>query len=162
MTIFELILSPEPLEPETISQLNPTLTPQERELVLVTKVIRDTNFVHEDIDVFENAVMVINDITPSIYHMEGSKPEWIWRAVTAINTIRPDVEFSDEVLRYIKFTFNNDGIRFYPPNIGLDNPILEEVIEKATKGPFPLHDDTHINIQAIKYLKLQEYINGGK
>ncbi|MBC8408593.1 MAG: hypothetical protein H8E12_07735 [Rhodobacteraceae bacterium] len=68
------------------------------------------------------------------------------------------MEFSHEVLMYIKYTLNSAGIWFYPENIGLDNNLLESIKQRATDGPFPLEED-HLGIQAYKYLAIQEHIN---
>ncbi|MBC8436850.1 hypothetical protein H8D85_00850 [bacterium] len=61
------------------------------------------------------------------------------------------MEYSHEVLMYIKYIFNDFGMWFYPVDIGLDNPIFKEVKERALNGPFPLEED-RIGIQAYRYL----------
>lgn len=157
MTVHELIELDEPLEPETLEQLCPTLSPLEREIILVIKVIKDTRAAFEDMDVFENAVHVLNGVSPDISKMEGCFPEQIWRAVYRIEKIHPDVEYSDEVQAYIKGIFNDAGIYFYPPQAHIENPILNEVIKLANFGPFPLQEN-YLGIQASKYLYIREYI----
>lgn len=108
-------------------------------------------------DVFENAVEVLNDITPNVETTEGCLPEHIWNTIKFIKTLYPDIEFSDEILAYIKYIFNDNGYYFYPENIGIDNPILDDVKTLAIHGPFPLSETYH-GIQAMKYLKLTQEI----
>ena len=155
--LAELLHSKEPLEPETLYQLFPELSPLEVQKLQVMKVLIDTTFIHEDMDVFENAVYVINGIDPDINNTTGCKPEWIWYAVLFIEKIIHKT-YSDEVLEYIKWNFNNAGLKFYPPCFAKDdNELLKDVIYKATKGPFPLKEE-FLGIQALGYLKIQEYI----
>lgn len=155
--LLKLINSDEPLEPETVYQFFPNLTPLEVQKIQVMKVIRDTAFVHEDMDVFENAVQVINNISPDVSSTNGCKPEWIWFATIFIERIRHRI-YSNEVLEYIKWNFNDAGLKFYPPIFSGDkNPLLKEVMYKAVKGPFPLKE-TFLDIQTLGYLKIQEYI----
>lgn len=159
MNIEELITIDEPLEPETISQLFPHLSPKEREMLLTIKVIKDTNAVFEDMDIFENAVEVLNGIVPDVESTEGTRPEFVWKALEIMKRLRPDMDLSDEVKEYIKFSYKDNGLIFYPPLAGIDNPKLSEITEKAIEGPFPLSEDL-LGIQTLKYLKIQRYLKG--
>ena len=47
---------------------------------------------------------------------------------------------------------------FFPPKSELENPIIEQVKQRARTGPFPLKEDD-IGIQALRYLKIEKYIN---
>ncbi len=89
--------------------------------------------------------------------MEGSTPEFVWRAIDIIRRIHPSIEFADEVVKYIKYTFNSNGVWFYPERIGIDNPILKAVKTMAITGPFPLKE-SYIGIQTMHYLRIQEYL----
>mgnify|MGYP001248161176 CR=1 FL=1 len=149
----------EVLEPGTLTHLFPEATSLERQLAYVKKVITDTRAVHEDMDVFENAVLVINGIEPDVFKMEGCETKHIWKAIEFIKTIQPEVEFSHEVLMYIKSIASNNGIYFYPPGVGFDedNEMFNVVQKRALEGPFPLTDD-YIGIQAAKFLKIEQYL----
>lgn len=157
MTIVDLVKNPEPLEPETLTHFFPGLSPLEREKIFVTRLILHTNQIFEDMDVFENAVQVLNDISPDTEKTEGVLPEWIWFALPIIKKLRGKKEYSHEVQMYIRFIYNDNGIYFYPVESGIENKILEDVILKAEKGPFPLKEN-FLGIQAFKYLKIKEYI----
>jgi hypothetical protein len=157
MEVIDLIEMNEPLEPETIHQLFPKLSEDDIEYLQVLKVIKSTNAVFEDFDVFENAVAVLNHVSPNIELMEGSLPEWIWKASVIIHRLRPDGDYSKDVQLYVKFIYKENGLKFYPPLIGLDNPLLLDVTKKAMSGPFPLSED-FLGIQAAKYLKIQKYL----
>lgn len=157
MELSELILSNEKIEPETLLKLYPELSDVDREYVMALKVIKTTNAVFEDFNVFENAVSILNRVSPNIELMEGTLPEWIWKAGLIIHRLRPDADYSDEVKEYIKYTYNDNGYKFYPPYFDLDNPILTDVTKKALEGPFPLRED-FLGIQAARYLKIQRYL----
>lgn len=155
MTV-ENLLNEDYIEPETLKQLFPTMSDIEREKILVLMVLKNTRAAYENMDIFENVCMVLNDISPDVTKTEGCLPEHIWKAVKIIKYIYPNVEFSDEVKNYIKFIFNDAGYYFYPENIGIDNPIIKKVKDIANNGPFPLKE-TFYEIQALKYLKILDY-----
>jgi len=146
------------IEPETLKQLFPGMSDIEIEKIQVLSVLKSTRAAYEDADVFENAVMVLNGISPDVNKTEGCLPEHIWKVIKIIKQIYPELELSDEVQAYIKFIFEDNGFYFYPEGIGIDNPILEDVKTLAIHGPFPLAETFH-GIQAAKYLKLTQENN---
>jgi len=150
---LEDLLNEEYIEPETIKQLFPSMSDIDREKLLVLMVLKNTRAAYEDMDVFENVCMVLNNISPDVTKTEGCLPEHIWKAIKIIKRIYPNIELSEEVKTYIKFIFNDNGYYFYPENIGIENPIIEKIKKIATEGPFPLKE-TFYEIQALKYLKL--------
>ena len=158
LSLTELISLHEPLEPETISRFYPELSDVEVQKVLVMKVIRDTSMVFEDFDVFENAVHVLNSISPDVTKTEGCLPEHIWYAIQLIEQIAKK-EFSYEVKEYIKWCHIDQGYKVFPPSVfsAEENPLYDTVKQMAEEGPFPLQETT-VGIQAVKYLKIQEYI----
>ena len=157
MNIQDLIKLKEPLEPETITRFFPLLDSVERQQIQVIRILLYTRAAYEDMYVFENAVEVLNGIDPNIEIMEGSKPEYIWKVLDIIFRMYPKLELAWEVEAYIKYIFNDAGYYFYHPKLQLDNPIYNEVKKKAKEGPFPL-EENYMGIQAIKYLKIQEYL----
>ncbi len=157
ISIIDLLSEKDPIEPETLDRLFPEMTDLEKQRILVIKLIKDTDVVFEDMDVFENAVQVLNDINPDITKTEGVEPEQIWYAVDFITRLRPYKKFSDEVLEYIKFIFKDNGYKFFPPQLELNDDTYKDIVYLATKGPFPLKE-TKLGIQAAKYLYIQEYI----
>ena len=159
MKVDDLIKSEEVIEPDTIAMFFPELNSLERQKIYVEKVLRDTRAAYEDMDVFENAVLILNDLNSDISKMEGSKPKHLWKALKHIKSIHPDIEFSHEILLYIKMMCQEEGLEFYPPGIGLDeeNSIYDAVVERSKKGPFPLGED-FLGIQAAKLLKIELYV----
>lgn len=154
--LAELLHSKEPLEPETLYQLFPELSPLEIQKLQVMKVLLDTVFIHEDMDVFENAVQVLNNISPDVTKTEGVEPEWIWYALQLIEKLRPNAKFSNEVYNYIKYIFKNNGIKFLPHIPGYkDDPYLDKVIAQSKEKNIP---ETPLGIQAMKYLRILEYL----
>jgi len=65
-------------------------------------------------DVFENAVLVLNGITPNVTRMEGLLPSHIWYALSIMSKYTKKREFSHEVKMYIKYIYNDAGCWFYP------------------------------------------------
>ena len=145
------------LEPETVTHTFPSLESIERQQLYVHKALTVSRSIYEDMDVFENAVLVLNGISPNIDSMEGASPLHIWKAILDMQKIMPDMEFSHEVLMYIKMIYSEEGYLFYPDTIGLKNDMLPKIMKRAEKGPFPLKEDV-IGIQAAKLLKIQTYI----
>ena len=142
------------IEPETITQLFPGMNTIEKEKLQVLMILKTTRAAYEDMDVFENVCLVLNNISPDTDKTEGTLPEHIWKVVKYIKRLYPDIEFSDSVKFYIKFIFNDNGLYFYPEGIGIENPLLEDIKTLANEGPFPLEVETLYGIQAMKYLKL--------
>jgi len=152
------LLQEDYIEPETLKQLFPGMSDIEREKIQVLAVLKNTRAAYEDMDVFENACMVLNGISPDVNKTEGCLPEHIWKTIKIIKSMYPDIDLSDEVKEYIKFIFNDNGYYFYPEGIEMDNPILEDVKTLALHGPFPLAE-TFYGVQASRYLKLTQEIN---
>jgi hypothetical protein len=94
--LFDLISDKDPLEPETLKQLFPEYNDQEIEVVLMYKVIRNTIFPYEDMNVFENCVHLLNEVKPNITVIEGALPHHIWHALLRINKIK-QYPYSHEV-----------------------------------------------------------------
>ena len=161
ITISALVDSDENLEPETLEKLFPLLSSFDRQQILVLRILKYTRAAYEDMEVFENVVNTLNGIELNVEATEGTRPEFIWRALNIIFGIYPTLELSEEVEQYIKFIFNDNGYYFYHPKLKLDNPALPVVIQKAIKGPFPLSEDFY-GIQAFKYLYIQEYLTQSK
>jgi hypothetical protein len=141
------------IEPETITQLFPGMSELEKEKLQVMSVLKTTRAAYEDMNVFENVCLVLNDISPDVDKVEGCLPEHIWTVTKFIKILYPDIQLSDEVKAYIKFIFNDAGYYFYPTGIGIANPLLEDIKTLAMHGPFPLSETLH-GIQAAKYLHI--------
>ena len=152
-------ISEEVLEYETIYSIFPLLDTVERQKLYVMKVLKNTRAAYEDMDVFENVVLVLNGFNPDVTKMEGCRPKHIWKSLEIIKDIHPEIEFAHEILLYIKMMCREYGLEFYPPNIGLeeDNNIFEAVGKRAADGPFPLGED-FLGLQAAKLLKINEYL----
>ncbi len=158
MDISEILENTEITEPETLKEVFPNFKSLDIQKIQVLWLLRNSRAAYEDLDVFENVVLILNGIEPDVGKTEGSTPEFIWKAVDIIRRIHPDIEFADEIQEYIKFVFNDNGLRFYPPGTGLETPMLARVKKLAETGPFPLKEND-IGIQTIQYLRIMEYLN---
>ena len=158
MKLTTLLKTEEIVEPETLHVLFPDFDSMDTQKALALKVIYNNRSTFEDMDVFENVVLVLNGIDPNVTIMEGSTPEFIWKAINIMKKIHPKVDFSEEVQEYIKVIFVDNECMFFPPKSGIENPILTQVKQRARSGPFPLKEDL-IGIQALKYLKIEHYLN---
>jgi hypothetical protein len=108
-------------------------------------------------DVFENAVLVLNGIVPDVTKMEGAEPKHIWYALGIMQKYTKNREFAHEVQMYIKYIFNDAGCWFYPEYSGIENNTLSHIQALADRGPFPLKED-YTGVQAGKLLKITHYI----
>lgn len=161
MNLFELAESLEVIEPETIRNQFPLLSDIEVEKLQVISLLRKSRAAYEDMHVFENIVLTLNGISPDVEKVEGCEPKHIWNAISIIKSLHKDaIELSHEILMYIKYIFNDNGLWFYPEDVGLENEILTQVTDRATNGPFPLEED-YIGIQAFHYLAILEYMKRG-
>ena len=159
MNFQDIIKSKEIYEPETLEMLFPEMTSLDRQKLQVLWLLQNTRSAYEDLEVFENVVLILNDIEPDPTKMEGSTPEFIWKALDMIAKIHKDVELSDEVKAYIKYIYDDHGYNFYPPTSGIEQtPTYDRVKRKAETGPFPLKEDA-FGIQVIRYLRIMKYIN---
>tara|TARA_Y100000592_G_C5468155_1_gene317889 strand:- start:1688 stop:2197 length:510 start_codon:yes stop_codon:yes gene_type:complete len=152
-----LNLNEDVIEPETLINEFPKLDSLERQKLYVYRILRRSRAAYEDLNVFENVCLVLNDISPNVEIMEGLSPEQIWKAVGIIHGIYPEIEFSHEVSMYIKMMCNEGGCFFYPENLELENDILPAIKKLAANGPFPL-EENFLGIQAAKYLKIVSYL----
>jgi len=141
------------IEPETLTRFIDEDNSEMRELLMVIKAITISDVVFNDMDVFENAVQVLNGITPDIDKMEGVSPKHLWYALSVMRKIKPELELSHEVRMYIKYICTQDGLNVYPYE-----PIPEEILTLIKNKSAQL-TETRDGIQAYKLLKIQEYVN---
>lgn len=76
MNLVSIINSKERIEPDTIRKLT-NLTDHEIEKAMVLWTVKHSRAVYEDMNVFENAVLVLNGITPDVDKIEGLTPAYI-------------------------------------------------------------------------------------
>jgi hypothetical protein len=147
------------LEPETLRQLQPDITETAFNRVMATKVLIKTRGYWEDMFEFENIVLALNGRIPDPKHVQGCTSEELWYALEMAHNLFPEREFADEIIEYAKYFFNQDGVYIYPPFFPIPNPYYSKAVLLAEQGPFPL-GETIEEIQAAKYLAIQEYIKG--
>lgn len=155
--IISLINSTNVLEPETVRMLSPELSEAEVNQILALTALHKTKVFWESFYCFEDIVQALNGIIPAPDVLQGCTPEQIWYALEIAHEILPEREFAPEVLKYIEFMFNEDGVYIYPSYLPIDNPYLSRAVYLADNGPFPLGETTE-EIQATKYLEIQEYL----
>ena len=158
MTLAEVLISDEAVEPETIRQLFPSLSEKDIEKIHAARTVLHTRYPFEDFYIFEDVVLALNNETPDFTTLQGCTPEQIWYGVYMINKLRPNVEFSWEVHMYCKMMCNEGGVYIYPPQLtDLPNPYYERAKELAAKGE--VGEESIETIQAAKYLAIQHYMN---
>ena len=146
------------VEPETIRDLYPNLSNREFNKLMAVLSIKFSNYPFENFYVFENVALALNNIVPDITMVEGCLPKWIWYAIETMSRLRPAMEYSEDVVEYIRRIFADNGVYLYPRGLQIDNPILEkaeQIIDKATK--LPLKDDSFVDRQAVILLTLNLY-----
>jgi len=113
-----------------------------------------------DFYIFEDVVTALNYEVPDFDVLEPPNSEQLWHGIFLMNKIMPKMEFSFEVKVYAKRVFNEEGVYIYPLLIddSKDNKImLKEIEDKANSGPFPLKNDSIIDIQASHLLEMKLY-----
>lgn len=157
--IVDLIKSDEVLEPETLRQVHPDMTETEFNKTMATKVLLSTRGFWENMYQAEDMIQALNGRIPDPKQIQGCMPEEIWYAMEMAHSLFPDREFADEVIQYCIYFLNQGGVYIYPPFFPIPNPYYSKAVMLAESGPFPL-GETVEEIQAAKYLLIQEYIKG--
>jgi hypothetical protein len=164
MTLQEILLSEDPVEPETLYDLGLAKTSLEAQRILALRTIIHTEAVFEDFNVFENVVELLNGIEPNVEMIDGTDPEQIWYALKAIQELRPEAILSEEVQAYIRFFFKEAGITFLPDMLGMRIPDWKKQAYTEAKQLYETAESlsgiTPEEIQAIHYGRILEYLNG--
>jgi hypothetical protein len=150
------------LEPETLRQFESDMSEEDVNQVLALATLHKTRGFWENYNVFEDIVQALNGIIPNPTVLQGCSPEQMWFALDIAHNMYPDREFSVEVLKYIEFMFNESGVYIFPSYLPIDNPYLSQAVALSNSSPFPLGEDTVEEIQASKWLVIQEYLQQQK
>jgi hypothetical protein len=155
--IVEILQTQDIVEPETVRQLDPSITEPEFNKLMAGLVLAKKRDFWENSFAFEDIVLAMNNIVPDFTRLQGALPEQIWYSLELASKSFPDREFSLEVKLYCKFMNNQLGVFIYHPYLGLDNPYYDKAVALALHGPWPL-GETIEEIQAGKLLGILEYI----
>lgn len=156
--ILQIIKDPnEILEPETLRQVHPEYSEADINRILALATLYKSRAFWENLYYFEDITQALNDRIPSVSQIQGCMAEEIWFSLETVHKIFPDIEYADEVIEYIKYFLNQDGVFIYPPYLPIDNPYYSKAVYLSTQGPFPLGESIE-EIQAAKFLIIQEYI----
>ena len=72
--------------------------------------------------------------------------------------VRPEQEFSHEVVQYIKRIFADNGIFIYNPELETENPIYDNIVTIVEDDDnYPIEDKDFISRQSIHFLTLKLY-----
>ena len=72
--------------------------------------------------------------------------------------VRPEQEFSYEVVQYIKRIFADNGIFIYNPELDTENPIYDNIVKIVQDDDnYPIEDKDFISRQSIHFLTLKLY-----
>jgi hypothetical protein len=162
MTITEALRSKEALLPETLRMLFPNIREEDFEKLEAINTLLHSSQPYENCFIFENIVLALNGERPDFSTMQGCTPEQIFFAFYVIDKLDPKFYFDWEVKQWVRVLLNIAGIFFYPPALGLQDSEsipYEIVAKKAAEGPFPLQDDTILDIQASKCAAIDLYID---
>lgn len=146
-------------EPETLRQKYPSFSEEDINRLQAIFTIKNSNGVYEDFYVFENAVWALNGVIPDVDTFTPPPVPWIWYGLKLIKEYRPEMEFSEEIKKYIIIVSNSQGYAFYPPEIKYTD-IYEEISKMiaAYEELDAAFGETEIEIQAAKLLEINAYI----
>lgn len=121
----------------------------------------------EDFYIFENIITALNFEVPDFTALEPPNAEQLWHGILLMAAMAPRLPFSFEVKIYARRIFNEGGVYIYPLVIdnSEDNKVmLKKVEDKVKSGPFPLRDDSVIDLQASHLMAMELYheIESGK
>ncbi len=121
----------------------------------------------EDFYIFENIITALNYEVPDFTVLEPPNAEQLWHGILLMAKMMPRLPFSFEVRTYARRVFNENGVFIYPEAIDNSNDnkiMLKEIRDKSESGPFPLKDDSVIDIQASHLMAMELYheIESGK
>lgn len=152
------------LDPETIPALFSLENTLEMEqLMALTAMVKNDIFM-EDPVVFENLVLILNGISPSISEFETCTINHLWYALFLMKKFRPDLNFGELVKGYIDFIHTEGGFYIYPNEAQMKSPmkgpILSQILEKYNKtGTFDEFDFTDnqasLLTEAVNYIQLK-------
>lgn len=159
MKPHEILSSKEFYEPETLRTLFPQLSEEEAEQLQVLQVLTTNQAFWQDLFIFENAVLALNEIKPEAGFMQGCTPSQIWYAVSLVSRIAPERKYDYEIKQYVKFMSNQHGTFIYPPEMFEDSEnSLYDRAKFLASGKKPLNENTSVEIQAGHYAAIQLYI----
>ena len=119
-------------EPETIEKDLKKLhiSPANWEKVMALRVVAATNRPWQEFEVFENVVLAFNDIPVDFGTMQVPSPQEIAYSITVLNKIKPNIEFSDEIKKWIAANcFANYGLVYLDPPLGIAQNYLDKLLE---------------------------------
>ena len=115
---------------------------------------------YEDFYVFEDIITALNYEVPDFTALDPPNTEQLWNGILLMQIMEPRLKFNFEVRTYARRIFNDGGVYIYPQAIvySEDNKfMLKKIIDKIASGPFPLKDDSIIDIQASHLMAMELY-----
>ena len=144
------------IEPETIRKQYPDLTENQFNYIQAVLTVKNSNYCFEDWYAFENTAWGLNKQIPTFTIVEPPPVKYIWLALKRIETLRPGMEFSDEVKKYIEIVSKEQGFLFFPDIIEDMYNYMPLIKAKVNNPDSP--STLEIDVQVSKYLEIQTYI----
>jgi len=128
-----------------------------------------------DLVVFEKVTDALSGFEPDHATLEGSSPAQLSLAACVMKSLRPKMEYNNNVISYIRGIMRDNGIVCYPECLSfaqeeyLTNDLKElckSVQERSGGRPnvegitYNLESEAPIEVQLAKLSLVQEYVNG--
>jgi len=128
-----------------------------------------------DVVVFEKVVDALSGFEPDHAVLEGSSPAQLGLAACVMKSLRPKMDFNNNVISYIRGIMQDSGIVCYPECLAfaqeeymtedlkdLCKSVQDKVGAKANvEGvTYNVESDDPIEVQLAKLSLIQEYVNG--
>jgi len=165
-------------EPETVwaelERSGIAIRAYEKDKINAVKALLTTNAFWVDHLAFEKIAVALNDMDVSFDHYQNPSPGMLAKAIAEANSIR-QVEFSEEVLKYIATVAFEDGLVVLPPPLDVAQESLDELTHpligshlkgeienawtSARSSGFPesVYSNTVMGIQVAKMHAIQTY-----
>jgi len=148
--------------PETIykelNSLNYFFDRVVKDKIMALKVIYKIDYFWEHFHVFEKVCVVFNDREAFFNQVQKLMIEEIYFANYVANKLRPNMEYSPEVIEFIKVNFKEEGQIYSPKELDVfgNYKIIEPVVKRIKQDGFP-ENPTSVEIQAITLIRLEKY-----
>lgn len=128
------------IDPEIIERVFGVTGKLEKEQFMVLASIVKSDTWMDNPILFENMILSINGISPSVYEYEGCNVNYLWYGLFLMKKYRPDLALGELVKGYIEFIHSEDGFYIFPKEAGMSplvTDFLTEILEKFdTVGVF--------------------------
>lgn len=137
-------------------------TQELKDIVMALQMVVNTNFAHEQWNVFEKVGHAFNENVVDFSTVQPLELDEIALTIYLLNRVRPKTEFEPEVYGYIASCAKHSGVVYLPENLfGGAQEFLDRMDNdlEMKKKTIEKHPDAHIQMERLK--EVEEYVQNG-